>query len=82
MTTIDLSTNKDPANVLRLAVLDDVTPAAKGTDLIYWRGITDFEPTGKRKTAFLMARWLAEKKRVVLFQTRQGDVFNYVARVM
>lgn len=81
MTTIDLSTSKDPSNVLRLVVLDDAIPAAKGTDLIYWRGITDFEPTEKRKAAFAMARWLAEKKRVVLFQTRQGDVFNYIARV-
>ena len=79
---IDHSNHKDPANMLRLAVLDDVTPAEKGTDLIYWRGATDFEPTGKRKAVFAMARGLAEKGRVVLFQRRAGMGYEYVARVI
>lgn len=80
---LDLSTNTDVANILRLAVLDDITPAAKGTDIIYHKGMTDFEPRGKRKAAFEMARSLSDKGRLFLFQRKiSGDVWAYCGRVL
>ena len=80
---LDLSTNSDPANILRLAVLDDITPAAKGTDICYWKGMTDFDPRGKRRAAFDMARSLSDKGRLFLFQRKiSGDVWAYCGRVM
>jgi hypothetical protein len=67
--------HSDPARVIRLAVLDDITPANRGDVIEYWRGETEFEPTGRRKQAFDAARSLSDMGRVVLCQ-EQGEVIS------
>lgn len=74
---------KNPGRVIRHAVLDDVTPLAKGTDFEYYRGATDFDPIGVRREAFNAASELQALGRVVLYQKRHGDGdYSYCARVM
>lgn len=80
---ISYATHKDPARMLRLAVLYDVTPVASGLVLEYWRGKTDFDPQGKRRDVFRMASLLEANQRVVLLQKRHGeDDYSYRAVVV
>lgn len=80
---ISYATHKDPARMLKLAVLDDATPAESGTVLEYWRGKTDFDPQGKRRDVFRMASLLEANQRVVLLQKRHGeDDYSYRAVVV
>jgi hypothetical protein len=65
--------HKDPARMLKLAVLDDIAPVESGTVLEYWRGKTDFTPEGKRRDVFRAASLLDANGRVVLLQARMGD---------
>lgn len=79
---ISYANHKEPDRMLRLAVLDDVTPADKGTALEYWRGPLDFEPTGKRAAVFKEAMRLYEAGRLVLCQKREGDgMYSYMGVV-
>ncbi len=82
---ISLHTHKDPARVLRNAVLDDVTPAKRGTVIEYWRGpVGDLSeyPKGTKGEAFKAALRLFELGRVWLFQKRIGeDEFSYMVVV-
>ena len=81
---ISLYPRKDPARVIRNAVLDDVSPAPKGEVIEYWVGVTDMEPKGARKEAFEEARRLMELGRVVLFQERDdlNEVYRYRMKVV
>lgn len=80
---ITYATHKDPARMLRMAVLDDTTPAVSGTVLEYWRGKTDFDPQGKRRDVFRMASLLEANQRIVLLQKRHGeDDYSYRAVVV
>jgi hypothetical protein len=80
---ISYATHKDPARMLRMAVLDDATPAERGTVLEYWRGATNVDPQGKRADAFRTARRLADAGRVVLMQKKHGiDDYSYRAVVV
>lgn len=80
---ISYANHKEPARMLKLAVIDDVTPAKKGDVLEYYRGCTDFEPTGARLDVFRSARALMDKGRVRLFQKRYGkDDYGYWAVVV
>ena len=74
--------HKDPARVLRLAVLDDITPPDRGQVYEYWRGATDVEPTGKRGEAFREAMRLFELGRVLLYQVKCDEGYSYRARVV
>jgi len=55
--------HKDPARVLRNAVLGDKTPAKPGTIIEYWRGSMDIDPSGLRKEVFDEARRLYDFRR-------------------
>lgn len=80
---ISYATHKDPARMLRMAVLDDKTPAQSGEVLEYWRGKTDFDPQGKRLDAFRMASLLSDSGMVKLMQKRHGeDDYSYRAVVV
>ena len=80
---ITYATHKEPARMLKLAVLDDVTPSSKGAVIEYWRGRTDFEPHGARSDVFRSARALMDKGRVILAQKRYGnDDYGYWAVVV
>lgn len=80
---ISYATHKDPARMLKLAILDDVTPAKHGAILEYWQGETDFDPQGRRRDVFRMASLLEANKRVVLLQKRHGNnLFSYRAVVV
>ena len=74
--------HKDPARVLKLAILDDVTPPAKGQEYEYWRGETELEPIGKRAVVFRQAMRLYELGRVVLYQVKCNEGYSYRARVV
>lgn len=79
---IDLTKSKDAGRVIKNAVLDDVTPAKRGDEFTYWRGETDTDPRGQRKTVFDAIRELSGKGLIELYQRRVGgDEFDYVARV-
>lgn len=69
--------HKDPVRVIRNAILDDKTPAEKGTVIEYWRGQTDVAPTGLRKQVFDAARDLYGKGRVVLCQVHSDGAYSY-----
>ena len=70
--------HKDPVRVIRNAIMDDKTPAEKGTVIEYWRGVTEVEPKGLRKQIFDFVMGLSDAKRVVLYQVRHdGDVYSY-----
>jgi hypothetical protein len=79
---ISLYPHKDPARVIRLSVLDDITPAKRGDVIEYWRGQSDWQPTGNRKKAFDAARALSEMGRVVLVQAKCEDGYSYQMRVL
>lgn len=80
---ISFATHKDPARVLRNAVLDDVSPAQRGTEIEYWRGPTDFDPSDTRKAAFKAAADLAAMGRVFLYQRLIGvGDYSYIAKVI
>lgn len=80
---ISYTTHKDPARMLRLAVLDDVSPLPRGTVLEYWQGQTDFEPRGVRQSVFSMAARLYKTGRLELFQKRLGGgLYSYRAVVL
>jgi len=70
---ISFAKHKDPARILRNAVLDDKTPAKAGTIIEYWRGSMDIDPSGLRKEVFDEARRLYDLGHVILFHHRYGD---------
>ena len=75
--------HKDPARVLQFAVLDDVSPAVRGTEIEYWRGATDFDPSYTLKAAFKAAIDLAAMGRVFLYQRLiGGGLYSYIAKVI
>jgi hypothetical protein len=74
--------HKDPARVMKLAVLDDKTPAPRGETIEYWRGPSDWQPIGKRKQAFDAARALSDMGRVALVQAKCEDRYSYQMRVL
>ena len=79
---ITYTKHKDPARMMRMAVLDDKTPAEKGTELEYWIGETDLDPIGRRKLVFQSVYDLAERGFIVLYQIAIGNgVYSYRARV-
>lgn len=59
--------------MMRRAVLDDVTPAEKGTVLEYWQGETDLDPVGHRRDVFHAVWELYERGFVQLVQARLPD---------
>ena len=75
---ITFAAHKEPRRVLRLAVLDDIAPAEKGTVIEYWIGPSDWEPAGLRMEAFTAARELSGMGKIVLCQKSLGDgVYSY-----
>lgn len=79
---ISLYPHKDPARVIRNAVLDDVNPAKKGCAFLYWQGETDTEPKGNRKRVFKSVYDLYERGFVDLYQRRNGEEYSYFAVVI
>lgn len=70
--------HKDPARMMKMAVLDDKTPAPKGEVLEYWQGETDFDPEPTRKKVFQAVYDLYERGLIRLVQVRLGDgVYSY-----
>lgn len=70
--------HKDTARMMRMAVLDDKTPASKGEVLEYWIGETDLEPVGDRMSVFQAVYDLYERGFISLVQVRLGGgVFSY-----
>jgi len=75
---ISYTKHKDPARMMRMAVLDDKTPTKKGGVLEYWQGETDLDPTGHRKSVFQAVYDLYERDLINLVQVRLGgEVFSY-----
>ena len=80
---ISLVGHKDPARVLRNAVLDDVSPAKRGTEIEYWRGATELDPVDTRKAVFIAASELAAMGRVFLYQRLiSSGNYSYIAKVI
>jgi hypothetical protein len=76
--------HKDPARVLRNAVLDDVTPPKRGQVFEYWRGYTEASPLpikGNRGEVFREAMRLFELGHIILYQVKCDDGYSYRARV-
>lgn len=81
---ISLYPRKDPARVIRNAVLDDVSPAPAGTVIEYWVGDTNMEPTGARKEAFEEVMRLFQLGRVIPFQVKDAvnEAYRYRMKVL
>ena len=79
---ISFYAHKDPARVLRLAIMDDVTPPKKGQVYEYWRGVTEMEPFGVRRSVFQEAMRLHRLGRVLLYQAKCDDGYSYRAKVI
>ena len=61
-----------------MAVLDDVTPAEKGTELEYWIGETDLDPEPHRRKVFQAVYDLYEQGFIHLVQVRlKNGVYSY-----
>lgn len=69
--------NKEPLRVIRNAILDDKTPAEKGTVIEYWKGGSDWLPSGLRKQVFDAVREMSDAGRVVLCQAKCADGYSY-----
>ncbi len=70
--------HKDPARMMRMAVLDDKTPAESGTVLEYFQGETDLDPVGNRRGLFSAVYDLYERGFIRLVQVRLGDgLYSY-----
>ncbi len=71
---MNLSTSKDPARVLRNAVMgiDGIQQAKPGTRIVYHTGEMWSLSESARKVGAI-ARELADKERVILCQRRIGD---------
>lgn len=70
--------HKDPARMMKMAVLDDKTPAEKGEVLEYWQGETDFSPEPHRKNVFQAVHSLYKRGFIDLVQFRLGEgLYSY-----
>lgn len=70
--------HKDPARMMRMAVLDDKTPAQRGTVLEYFQGETDLDPDSSRRGLFGAVYDLYERGFIHLVQVRLGGgVYSY-----
>ena len=70
--------HKDPARMMKMAVIDDKTPAAKGDVLEYFIGETDLDPEPARKKVFQAVYELYERGLINLVQVRLGDgLYSY-----
>lgn len=70
--------HKAPQHMMRRAVMDDVTPADKGTVLEYWQGETDLDPEPARKKVFQAVYDLYERGLINIVQVRLGEgVYSY-----
>lgn len=69
--------HKDPVRVIRNAILDDKTPAEKGTVIEYWKGVTDVSPKGTRAAVFAAVRALSDAKRVLMCQANVDGGYSY-----
>ena len=83
MKQISFVGHPNPAIALKKHVLDDVLVVARGTEIEYWRGVTDFDPSDTRKSAFKAASDLAAMGRVFLYQRLiGGGLYSYIAKVI